>query len=65
MKQGSRANFVLSSLYHKLRPQAFLLNKLGYELLPIASKCFWKASILVCGGARYRLLIAPLVLWEA
>jgi hypothetical protein len=50
MKQGSRSNFVLSSLYHTLRPQAFfLLNKLGYQLLPNATNCFWKASILVCG----------------
>jgi len=55
MKQGSRANFVLSSLYHKLRPQAFfLLNKLGFQLLPNAATAlgrpaFWCMERLSVG----------------
>lgn len=55
MKQGSRANFVLSSLYHKLRPQAFfLLNKLGFQLLPNATTAlgrpaFWCVERLSVG----------------
>ena len=35
MKRGSRAGFVLSSLWHRLRPEAFLLlNRLRFLLLP-------------------------------